>query len=87
MSLGKKNITTLANFSSKWEKDLKPNTPIPTPKDSSDVYKLGVYEGAGYVAKGVYRPSYNSIMRTLEAKEFNKVCKDAIKEVVLFYSK
>ena len=82
-----KNITTLANFSSKWENDLMENTPVPTPKDSADVYKLGVYEGAGYVTKGVYRPSYNSIMRTLEVKEFNKICKDAIKEVVEFYSR
>mgnify|MGYP001256878467 CR=1 FL=1 len=82
-----RNVTTLVDFSSKLEKDLKPNTPIPTPKDSSDVYPLGVYEGAGYVAKGVYRPSYISIMRTLEAKKFNKVCEDAITEVVKFYSK
>jgi len=82
-----KNITTLADFSSKWQNDLLSGTPIPTPMDSVDVYNLGVYEGAGYISKGVYRPSYNSIMRTLEAKEFNKVCKDAIKEVVLFYSK
>ncbi len=82
-----KNITTLANFSSKWKKDIEANTPIPTPDDSLNLYKLGVYEGAGYVAKGVYRPTYNSIMRTLSAKEFNKPSQDAIREVVLFYSK
>ncbi len=82
-----KNITTLANFSSKWEKDIEANTPIPTPDDSSSVYKLGVYEGAGYVAKGVYRPTYNSIMRALTTKEFNKPSQDAVKEAVLFYSK
>ncbi len=82
-----KNITTLANFSSKWEKDLLSNTPIPTPDSLSDVYKVGVYEGAGYVAKGVYRPTYNSIMRALSAKGFNKVSQDAIRKVILFYSK
>lgn len=82
-----KNITTLANFSSKWEKDIAENTPIPTPESSEFNNKLGVFEGGGYVAKGVFRPTINSIMRSLEAKELNKVSRDAIEEVILFYSK
>ncbi len=82
-----KNITTLANFNSKWKDKIEFNTPIPTPDDSTYYNKLGVFEGAGYVSKGVYRPTHNSIMRSLSAKGFNKVSKDAIKEVILFYSK
>jgi len=82
-----KNITTLSNFASKWEKDVDKDTPIPTPDNSEYQSKIGVFEGGGYVAKGVYRPTFNSIMRSLEAKEFNKVSKDAIKEVIQFYSK
>lgn len=82
-----KNITTLADFSTKWKMELSENTPIPTPKDSAEMYPIGVYEGAGYVTKGVYRSSYNSIMRTLNGKSYNKVSQDAIREVLLFYSK
>lgn len=82
-----KNITTLADFSKKWEKYIDKNTPIPTPDESDYNNVIGVFEGGGYVTKGVYRPTSNSIMRTLEAKEFNKVCQDAIREVILFYSK
>jgi hypothetical protein len=82
-----KNITTLAQFSAKWENDVETNTPVPTPADSVYRNKIGVFEGAGYVSKGVYRPTYNSIMRTLEAKEYNKVSQDAIREVILLYSK
>lgn len=82
-----KNITTLADFNSKWKNNLEANIPIPTPDDSTYNSKLGVFEGAGYVSNGVYRPTHNSIMRSLSAKKFNKVSQDAIKEAVLFYSK
>ena len=82
-----KNITTLADFSKKWEKDIEKGTPVPTPDDPQYENVIGVFEGAGYVSKGVYRPTSNSIMRTLEAKEYNKVSQDALREVILFYSK
>lgn len=82
-----KNITTLADFSKKWEKDIDENTPIPTPNEPEYENTIGVFEGAGYVGKGVYRSTNNSIMRTLDAKEFNKVSQDAIREVILFYAK
>jgi IgA Peptidase M64/Peptidase M64 N-terminus len=82
-----KNITTLADFSSKWKKDIDKETPIPTPTDSSYSDVIGVFEGAGYVAKGVYRSTSNSIMRTLKEQEFNKVSQEAIREVIKFYSK
>ncbi len=82
-----KNITTLVDFSSKWEKDVKKRTPIPTPPDSIYLNNIGAFEGAGYVAKGVYRPTYNSIMRTLSAKRFNKPSSDAIRQVIQLYSK
>jgi len=82
-----KNITNLSDFSSKWKKEIESETPIPTPDKTEFKDKIGVFEGGGYVAKGIYRPTFNSIMRSLEAKEFNKVSKDAIKEVILLYSK
>jgi hypothetical protein len=81
-----KNITTLANFSLKWKSEVDTETPIPTPTDSVYLNKVGVFEGAGYVSKGVYRSTYDSIMRTLNVKKFNKVSQDAIREVILFNS-
>ena len=52
------NITTLVDFGSKW-KDLVPeDIPVPTPveTDPAKIYtKVGVYEGAGYTKKGIYR--------------------------------
>ncbi len=81
-----RNITTLVNFESKWESLVPKNVPVPTPDDSIYYNSIGVFEGGGYVAKGVYRPSYNSIMKSLEAKGFNEVCKRTILEVIDFYT-
>ncbi len=77
-----KNITTLVDFASKWESLVPKDVPIPTPDDSVYYDKIGVFEGGGYVAKGVYRPTYTSIMKSLDADGFNEVCKRAIMEVI-----
>ncbi len=82
-----KNITTLVNFGSKWEELVPKDVPIPTPDDSVYFDKTGVFEGGGYVAKGVYRPSYNSIMKSLSAKGFNEPSKKAILDVIKHYAK
>ncbi len=81
-----KNITTLVDFDSKWKRMLKSGTPVPTPHDSLHRNQIGAFEGGGYVAKGVYRPSFNSIMKSLSADGFNEVCKKAIIDVIKFYS-
>ena len=82
-----KNITTLVDFDKKWKSLVDKDTPIPTPNDSNYCNKIGAFEGAGYVNKGVYRPTYNSIMRSLNSDGFNIVSQKALKDVVLFYSK
>ncbi len=81
-----KNITTLVDFGSKWESLVPADVPIPTPDDSLYYGKIGVFEGGGYVAKGVYRPTHNSIMKSLEAKGFNEVSKKAIIEVIRHFN-
>lgn len=80
------NITTLVDFDSKWKSMLNDTIPIPTP--STDEYKktLGVFEGGGYVAKGIYRPKQNCIMKALEANEYCPVCQKAIIEMIKFYT-
>jgi hypothetical protein len=80
------NITTLVDFESKWKNMLKKDIPIPTPKEDNYKDELGVFEGGGYVNKGVYRPTVNSIMNSFSSNEFNEVCKKAIQEIIDFYS-
>ena len=81
------NISTLVDFSSKWQDMLKDETPQPTPIIDHDKYAIGVYEGGGYSAKGVYRPAYNCRMRTNEYPEFCPVCQRALQRIIDFYTK
>ena len=83
-------ITTLVDFKGKWENLIKPGTPIPTPlsRKAKDVMtKVGVYEGAGYSLKGVYRGTQDCRMRTNQNPEFCPVCQQAISRVIDFYTK
>ena len=49
--------------------------------------KLGVYEGAGYQAKGVYRPVQECRMRINECEEFCPVCTRAIIRMIEYYTR
>ena len=49
-----------------WKKWIESDTPLPTP-EIGDEYGVGIYEGARYRSTGIYRPTYNSIMRSLGA--------------------
>jgi len=80
------NITTLVNFSSKWEKLLKPQTPVPTKIEQADKYPLGVFEGGGYSSKGIYRPAVDCRMKTNTCKDFCPACQNAIEELIKFYT-
>jgi hypothetical protein len=80
------NITTLADFNKKWKNIVDPNTPVPTPDEEKYFSSVGVFEGAGYASKNVYRSTYDSIMRTLKTNEFNLVCKNAIERMLKFYT-
>ncbi len=80
------NLTTMVNFDCKWKNLIEPGTPIPTPPEDKYKDKIGVFEGGGYVAKGVYRPTFNSIMNSFTSNEFNQVCKDVIQKIINYYS-
>ena len=82
-----KNITTLVEFDKKWKDMLDKNTPIPTPNTAQYKDKLGVFEGGGYVSKGIYRPVWNCKMKSNETNEFCPVCKRAISQLLDFYLK
>ena len=48
--------------------------------------KVGVFEGAGYASKGLYRPMLDCIMFSKGSKPFCKVCEQAIEKVINFYT-
>ena len=80
------NITTQVNFDSKWKDMLPKGTPNPTPVNQKEKYPVGVFEGGGYSAKGIYRPAYNCRMRTNENPEFCPVCQRALRRLIEFYT-
>lgn len=83
------NITNLKNFDSKWKSMLASGTAIPTEPDdhipATENGPLGVYEGAGYAAKGVYRPTMHCMMR--DYAPFCPVCAKRLEEIFGMYTK
>ena len=83
------NITTLVDFASKWQSMIPAGTPVPTPVNPSvprnENGPLGVYEGAGYHAKGIYRPVMHCMMR--DYAPFCPVCARRLNEVFDLYVK
>ena len=68
------NLTTKATAFIKWEHLIKEG-------------KAGLYEGGGYLSKGVWRGSENCRMRTNEEPEFCAVCQEALTKLIDFYTK
>ncbi|MGL5272931.1 MAG: M64 family metallopeptidase, partial [Phocaeicola sp.] len=84
------NITTLVDFEKKWKDMLPEGTPLPTPpiEEGEKKYtQVGLYEGAGYTQKGIYRPATDCRMRTNEAPDFCPVCQRALERIIEFYIK
>jgi hypothetical protein len=72
------NITTNVDFGSKWKSMVSPGIPIPTPREEQFKDVVGMFEGGGYVAKGVYSPMMNCRMKGNDATGFCPVCRQAI---------
>lgn len=70
------NITTKFDFASKWQDML-----------DEGVKGVGLFEGAGYQAKNVWRPARDCRMRTNQAGAFCPVCQRAIERIILFNCK
>jgi len=76
------NLSTLVNFASKWEAMISEGTPVPTPAEEVFNEVVGVYEGGGYVAKGVFRPMIDCRMHTNDAA-FCPVCSSALEKMIV----
>jgi hypothetical protein len=48
--------------------------------------KVGVFEGAGYAAKGLYRPQIDCLMITYAKNEFCAVCRKAIADMIEYFA-
>ena len=83
------NLTTLVNFESKWKDMLPSGTSVPTPplSDPKNNVSIGVFEGGGYMAKGIYRPVMDCRMKTNQAQGFCPVCQRAIEKMIGYYCK
>jgi hypothetical protein len=81
------NITTLADFDSKWKDLLPEGTPVPTPSTDEWAGKTGVFEGAGYQATGAYKPYLDCSMNIIRFNNFCPVCQRAISGMVGYYSR
>ena len=82
------NITALLDASRlKWGELVEPGTPVPTPADDARYRaKLGAFEGAGYAAKGLYRPAVDCKMFSKANREFCGVCRSAVADAIRFYA-
>lgn len=95
------NITTQVDFDSKWRDMIAPETPVPTPapvqnpravrtgKERKEVGRLpevGLYEGGGYMSKGVWRGSFDCRMHTNGYPDFCPVCKRALERIIRYYT-
>lgn len=76
------NITTLVNFKSKWASMVVPGTLIPTPRTEKYRKIVGVFEGGGYTAKGIYSPMQDCRMMSNVPAGFCPVCARAIERMI-----
>lgn len=84
------NITTRVDFDSKWADLITPGTPLPTPSSADRreaTTRVGLFEGAGYSLKGVYRAVQDCRMRVNDTPEFCPVCRRALQRVIDFYTR
>lgn len=80
-----RNITLMKDFSGKWGDMIEKDIPIPTPKTVEYENKVGVFEGAAYQTKGMYRPYQDCLMRS--DKPFCPVCTREIQRMIEYHCK
>ena len=84
------NLTTLKDFNGKWEHLIKKGTPVPTPLSKNPktiVQRVGLFEGAGYSLKGVYRACQDCRMRSNEVEDFCPACQLGLTRLIDFYTR
>jgi len=80
------NITAYLKGRFKWKTLVRPGTPIPTPPTAQYKNVVGLFEGAGYKAKGLYRAQLDCKMKGKGHVGFCRVCADATARMIKLYS-
>jgi len=81
------NITTLISFESKWKNLISKDTPMPTPAEEKYKNTVGLFEGGGYSAKGIYRAEADCRMKSNGPRGYCTVCREAVRKMIEFYIK
>ena len=80
------NVTALHDPSAlKWRDLVQRDTPLPTPMSYAG--RVGAFEGAGYEARGLYRPEAECIMGSRTITNFCRVCQRAINRIIDLHTK
>ena len=80
------NVTNLKDFKGKkWSHLIRKGTPVPTPPAQAKKYPVGLYEGAAYSKKGMYRPSFDCRMRSNANPDFCPACHLALNKLMSYY--
>ncbi len=79
------NITTNVEFDRKWKSMILEGTPIPTPREEKYKSTVGMFEGGGYLGKGIYSPMMDCRMKSNDAQGFCPACTEATRRMILFY--
>ncbi len=79
------NITTRIDFDSKWKDLIKDGTPVPTPATKEYANTVGLFQGGGYRAKGIYRPYLDCTMKSAKPNNFCPICQRGIVKMIKYY--
>ncbi|RZT93368.1 peptidase M64-like protein [Ancylomarina subtilis] len=78
------NITTLVDFDRKWKSMFEKGIVTPTPRTEEYEGKVGLFEGGGYMSKGMFSPVMDCKMKTNNKDEFCPVCQKACERMIRF---
>jgi hypothetical protein len=83
------NITAFVDGrreSIKWNDLIADGMPVPTPEQAQYAGKVGLFEGAGYKAKGLYRAEMDCKMFHKGRVGFCAVCRRSLEAMLRYYS-
>ncbi len=78
------NITALIGGREqlKWKAFVRDDIPVPTPVGKGWDSEVGVFEGAGYAAKGLFRPMVDCKMFSKKNRDYCPVCMKAVEDMI-----
>jgi hypothetical protein len=84
--LSEKEIKKVQERSAQAVKDIQAKIEAVRKEYASVTDKVGVFEGAGYASKGLFRPMVDCLMISSPKQEFCLVCRRAITRMIDYYT-